>query len=154
MCSLFFSGKGIVFQCKHKYHSSCLSNSGCLRQVFDKGQDLWLCYTCLSLQPSTAEDENQIVKVEEFDNDELPSELINDITNQQVVKAHNYIKKLKRANTWQTGDHTSIFDTDGFKLNLYQALWAAGVTRRSPSHPLAHKVGPRPGSVPWLASLC
>ena len=117
----FFSGKGIVFQCKHKYHSSCLSNAGCLRQVFDKGQDLWLCYTCLSLQPSTAEDENQIVKVEEFDNDELPSELINDITNQQVVKAHNYIKKLKRANTWQTGDHTSIFDTDGFQLNLSTA---------------------------------
>ena len=116
-----FSGKGIVFQCKHKYHSSCLSNAGCLRQVFDKGQDLWLCYTCLSLQPSTAEDENQIVKVEEFDNDELPAELINDITNQQVVKAHNYIKKLKRTNTWQTGDHTSIFDTDGFQLNLSTA---------------------------------
>ena len=119
-----------MFQCKHKYHSSCLSNAGCLRQVFDKGQDLWLCYTCLSLQPSSAEDDNQIVKVEEFDNDELPAELINDITNQQVVKAHNYIKKLKRANTWQTGDHTSIFDTDGCKLNSFLIVIVWQLDRR------------------------
>ena len=121
MSKIVLAGKGIVFQCGHKYHSSCLSNAGCLRQVFDKGQDLWLCYICLKTQPSAVEDENQIVKVDEID-DEPPAELINDITNQQVVKAHNYIIKLKRVNSWQTGDHTSIFDTDGFKLNLSSAL--------------------------------
>ena len=61
-----------MFQCKCKYHNSCLSNAGCQRQVFDKGQDLWLCYNCMKTQPSTMEDENQIVKVEECD-DEPPA---------------------------------------------------------------------------------
>ena len=61
------------------------------------------------------------MKDKEFNNVEPPAELFNDITNQQVIKAQNYIKKLKGANTWQTGDHTSIFDTDGFQLNLSTA---------------------------------
>ena len=54
---------------------------------------------------------------EEID-DEPPAELINDITNQQIVKTHEYIRKLKRVNSWQTEDHTSIFDTDEFQLKL------------------------------------
>ena len=74
----------------------------------------------MKTQPSALEDENQIVKVEEID-DEPPAELINDITNQQVVKAHEYIRKLKKVNSWQTGDHTSIFDTDEFQLKLSTA---------------------------------
>ena len=61
------------------------------------------------------------MKDKKFNNVEPPTELINDITNQQVAKAHNYIKKLKKANTWETGDHISIFDTDGFQLNLSTA---------------------------------
>ena len=39
------------------------------------------------------------MKDKKFTNDELPAELINGIINQQVVKAHNYIKKLKRTNS-------------------------------------------------------
>ena len=112
-------GKAVVFQCCHKYHQSCLSNAGCLRQVFDKGQDLWLCYACLKSR-ATIEDENQIViSAEQDEDEEAPSELVNDITNQQVVKAHALIKGMKKNRSLlQDEEAPSIFQREDFKLKL------------------------------------
>ena len=118
------SGKAVVFQCGHKYHCNCLANAGCLRQVFDKGEELWLCYTCLKHQAIEDNcDDNVIVANthedgDRDDDDQPPDELVKEITNQQVVKAHAYVKRLKERSSYDENNSKSIFDSDCFKLNL------------------------------------
>ena len=117
-------GKAVVFNCGHncKFHCSCLSKAGCLRKNFDKRQELWLCYICLKNQATCEEDDSQIVVAEDsLDdvNDEPPLELVNEITNQQVVQAHRYVRQMKRLrNTFGEEGYNSIFDRDDFELNL------------------------------------
>ena len=100
------------------------------------GEELWLCYICLkNNQAVFVEDEQdyQLVidtNVEE-DQDETPDELINEITNQNVVQAHHYVKAMKKlqnynfensenssSNSTAAVVHSSIFDRDDFQLNL------------------------------------
>ena len=106
-------GRAVVFQCGCKFHCTCLSTAGCKRQVFDQGQDIWLCYTCLQRQ-TIRERDDQIVIDEEVPEDQPPIELVQEITNQQVVKAHAYMKKLKAKKT----EHVSVFDREDFALKL------------------------------------
>ena len=113
-----------------------MSQAGCKRQVFGQeiagGEELWLCYICLkNNQAIFAEDEqNQLVidtNVEE-DQDEPPDELINEITNQSVVQAHQYVKAMKKLQNYNFENSTeenstsnttaSIFDREDFQLNL------------------------------------
>ena len=55
-------GKAIVFNCGHKFHTSCLSQAGCQRQVFGRNEESWLCYICLKHQAFSLEDkENEII---------------------------------------------------------------------------------------------
>ena len=112
-------GKAVVFQCSHKYHQSCLTNAGCSRQVPD-GQESLMCYSCLKSQSVSKRDATEIVVVDqdlEQNEDGPPKDLVNDITNQRVVKAHAYVTKLKEVSSLQS-DHKSIFDSDEFKLKL------------------------------------
>ena len=95
------------------------------------GEELWLCYICLkNNQAVFVEDEQdyQLVidtNVEE-DQDEPPDELINEITNQNVVQAHHYVKAMKKLQNYNfensennsTAVQSSIFDRDDFQLNL------------------------------------
>ena len=103
-------GRAIVFQCQHKFHMKCLSSAGCLRQLFDQGEDMWLCYICMERQ-AIRENQDEIIVSEEHDHEQLPMEIVQEITNQQVVKAHAYMTKLKAKKTEQS----SLFD---IKLKL------------------------------------
>jgi hypothetical protein len=112
-------GKAVVFQCNHKYHSSCLNNAGCLsspKQIkkpthgskVKPGQE-WLCYTCLKSQATTDNttdhedhqeehsdnaDQDTILE-RSLEEDEPPASIVREITNQRVVKAHAYISRSK-----------------------------------------------------------
>ena len=76
----------------------------------------------MKIQATCEEDDSQIVVAEEgLDdvNDEPPLELVNEITNQQVVQAHRYVRQMKRLrNTFGEEGYNSIFDRDDFELNL------------------------------------
>ena len=50
------------------------------------------------------------------DEDEPPIELVTEITNQQVVQAHQYVNVMKRLRSIE--GFKSIFDRDEFQLNL------------------------------------
>ena len=115
-------GKAIVFNCGHKFHTSCLSQAGCQRQVFGRNEESWLCYICLKHQAFSLDDkENEIIVVTSEVDEEPPIELVNEITNQQVVQAHQYLSAMKRLRNNSEGveaSFKSIFDRDDFQLNL------------------------------------
>ena len=73
------------------------------------------------------DEQDQLVDTnEEQDQDEQPpDELINEITNQNVVQAHHYVKAMKKLQNFdfdftkeKNGKNSSIFDRDDFQLNL------------------------------------
>ena len=72
------------------------------------------------------DEQDQLVDTnEEQDQDEQPpDELINEITNQNVVQAHHYVKAMKKLQnfdfdfTEKNSKNSSIFDRDDFQLNL------------------------------------
>ena len=121
-------GKAIVFNCGHKFHTSCLSQAGCQRQVFGQNTELWNCYICLKHQVFSEkktlfsdDQENEIIVVTSEVDEEPPIELVNEITNQRVVQAHQYLSAMKRLRNNSEGveaSFKSIFDRDDFQLNL------------------------------------
>ena len=44
------------------------------------------------------------------------------MTNLQAFKSHNYVKKFKGTKSWQTNDHTSIFETDGIQQKMFKLV--------------------------------
>ena len=90
------------------------------------GEEVWLCYICLKNQAIFEDEQDQLVDTnEEQDQDEQPpDELINEITNQNVVQAHHYVKAMKKLQnfdfdfTEKNSKNSSIFDRDDFQLNL------------------------------------
>ncbi len=114
-------GRAVIFQCSHKFHASCLKRSGCLSR-----SNQFTCYTCMRLETTAAatasksEDSDMLldhIRDEVVANDEVgdeaPEEIVNEITNQRVVKAHAYMAKFKSG-----AKQDSIFDRDNFALEL------------------------------------
>ena len=95
-------------------------------QIIFLGEEVWLCYICLKNQAIIEDEQDQLVDTnEEQDQDEQPpDELINEITNQNVVQAHHYVKAMKKLQnfdfdfTEKNSKNSSIFDRDDFQLNL------------------------------------
>merc|ERR1712004_839996 len=92
-------GPVIVFQGNQKFKMKCLRNAGNLRLQLDKGQEVWLRYdNCLDQQASKDNKDEIVISEEDLDvqdHDEPSVEIVQEITNQQVVKAHAYVSKLK-----------------------------------------------------------
>ena len=102
LCSTHLAEGGgpvIVFQGNQKFKMKCLRNAGNLRLQLDKGQEVWLRYdNCLDQQASKDYKDEIVISEEDLDvqdHDEPSVEIVQEITNQQVVKAHAYVSKLK-----------------------------------------------------------
>ena len=96
----------------------CLKNAGSLRLQLDRGQEVWLRYNCLDQQASKGNKDEIVIseedlEVQDQDHDEPSVETVQEITNQQVVKAHAYISKLKAMKN--DTEHSSLLDIE---LNL------------------------------------
>ena len=120
----------IVFQCTHKYHANCLKKAGCvLLDVNAEDQlETWQCYVCLSTVAQSA-----VTQTEEISNSETNAQTANelnpdeydDITNQRVVRARDYLSKMRARSARQQSMKTTVFDDPDFELKLSPAPRAA-----------------------------
>ena len=109
------------------------------------GPEEWQCYHCISVKISTSGlDENTGIKEittsligdhQEKQSDQW-KETVEEITNQRIVKAQTYLKRLRNhqrhlnlensdqiINNWgDSSDNTSIFNNNDFPLKLSPAV--------------------------------